>query len=80
MKTMYLLLAALLGALALASFAHAQDTSSQQNAQAASTSNSNAEYGGVSGSTSATGSTTRTGWPQDATCGHLPRCGPDAGH
>jgi hypothetical protein len=34
-------------------------------------------YGGVSESTSASGSLTRSGW---APCGHLPQCNADSGH
>jgi cell division protein FtsL len=81
MKRTFLLFAALLSALSVVSVAHAQNTSAaQQDAQAAQTSTSNTEYGGVTGNTSAMGSATYTGSPRQATCGHLPQCGPNAGH
>ncbi|SIT51147.1 conserved exported hypothetical protein [Paraburkholderia piptadeniae] len=38
---------------------------------------STAGYGGVSGSTSASGGLIRSGW---ASCGHLPQCNVDNGH
>jgi hypothetical protein len=39
--------------------------------------NSTSGYGGVSGSTGASGSLMPSG---AATCGHLPQCNPDSGH
>lgn len=78
MKTTILVSAALLGILSLASVAQAQDASGQQDGQSASANaSSNTGYGGVSGSTSASGSMDRSGL---ATCGHLPQCNPDSGH
>ncbi|MBP0589700.1 hypothetical protein J8I87_08210 [Paraburkholderia sp. LEh10] len=81
MKTTFLLSAAFLGAISFAGGVNAQSTSGQQNAQPATTSTSNTEYGGVSGTSSAMGSSARAEWSQYVTsCGHLPRCSPNAGH
>ncbi|RZF26252.1 hypothetical protein EVC45_29415 [Paraburkholderia sp. UYCP14C] len=78
MKTKILASAALLGILSLAGVAQAQDASAQQDGQSAlANASSNSEYGGVSGSTSVSGSMDRT---RSATCGHLPQCNPDSGH
>lgn len=86
MKTTFLMSAALLGTLSLAGAVQAQDTSGQQDGQSVSastiaspgtstsTSPGTSAYGGVSGSTSASGGLTRPG------CGHLPQCNPDSGH
>ena len=79
MKTTFLVsAAALFGALALGGAAQAQDASGQQNDQSASIGNPSdtSGYGGVSGSTSASG-IARSGW---ATCGHESKCNPDSGH
>jgi len=80
MKRTLLLSAALFGALSLACVAHSQGMSDQQNAPSASTSSGNTEYGGVSGTSSATGGSTRAEWTQPATCGRLSHCNPNAGH
>ncbi len=89
MKTTFLMSAALLGTLSLASAVQAQDMPRQQDAQPVSVSTSaspgtstsatpgTTAYGGVSGSTSASGSLAGAGWTN---CGHLPRCSPDSGH
>lgn len=78
MKTTTLVSAALLGILSLASVAQAQEASGQQDGQSASTNaRSDSEYGGVSGSSSASGGMSR---PGSATCGHLPQCNVDSGH
>jgi hypothetical protein len=78
MKTTILVSAALLGMLSLAGAAQAQDASGQQDGQTASANaSSNAGYGGVSGSSSASGGMARSAW---ATCGHLPQCNADSGH
>jgi hypothetical protein len=80
MKTTILVSAALLGILSLAggAQAQAQDASGQQIGQSASAdASNNSGYGGVSGTTSASGSMDRLGSP---TCGHLPQCNADSGH
>ncbi|SEJ91955.1 hypothetical protein [Paraburkholderia diazotrophica] len=78
MKTTIFVSAVLLGILSLAGVAQAQDASGQKDEQSASANASNnSGYGGVSGSTSASGSMDRWG---AATCGHLPQCNPDSGH
>ncbi len=80
MKTAILVSAALLGILSLAGVAQAQaqDASAQQDGQSATANaSSNSEYGGVPGSTSASGSMDRS---RSATCGHLPQCNADSGH
>ena len=89
MKTTFLMSAALLGTMSVASAVQAQDWSGQQTTQpvsgatSASTSTSTSAspgttgYGGVSGSTGASGSLNRLG---GAACGHLPQCNADSGH
>lgn len=89
MKTMkFLVSAVVLGVVSVAATLQAQEMSGQPGAQeSASTSASpdtstNASggmsgYGGVSGTTSLSGSMAR---PGRANCGHLPQCSPDSGH
>ena len=84
MKTTFILSVTLLIALPLVGTAQAQDLSGQQDPQPVSAANSaspatsaNSGYGGVAGSTSATGNVGRADWTR---CGHLPKCNPDSGH
>ena len=79
MKSTFLVsTAALLGVLAFAGGAQAQDTSGQQEGQSASNGkpSDTSGYGGVPGDTSASG-IARSRW---ATCGHESKCNPDSGH
>ncbi|MBN3763755.1 hypothetical protein [Burkholderia sp. Ac-20365] len=80
MKTRIILCAAFATALSLAGVAHAQNTTTQQNAQPAATTSTTTEYGGVSGSSTAMGGSTRAGWVQSSSCNYLPRCAPNSGH
>jgi hypothetical protein len=56
---------------------HGDPVSSPLHAMPGKMENSTSGYGGVAGSTSASGSLSRSGW---APCGHLPQCNADSGH
>ena len=56
---------------------HGDPVSSPLNTMPGKMESTTSGYGGVSGSTSASGSLTPSGL---STCGHLPRCNADSGH